>query len=385
MKNILVIDSPFMATHIGGTSFGGIEVYVDTFVRCAVSNGYKVTVVTTSDSTLSVEYVGKVTMLHTDSKSKQEINKINPGKKIRFPYNEMTSIINTLNFNDFDLVLNNCDKPVINRYLSNKVIKDNYPRKVVSYLHNPPIYRGSYESAQKFNKFCTNIQFVLNSVFNFNSWKKITDNDELKELNMRLNFNPLKVNNRNLLATNGFNNRNLLAVGRIVKHKGLINLKNLANKYPDINCHIIGSIGDDTYNDLNDNKPNNLHFHLNLNNEEKIKLIYELKGWICSFSCDETYGISAAEGFEMGLPLLVIDINNTNIPYFIKFHENVTELKDSYVCPLGICMKKGYFKPEDIYKKLDMCFDQSVIKNNFDSNFCMNLDHITKFIEISNN
>lgn len=378
---LLIIHSPFMPVHIGGTNFGGVEVYVDSIARCAHDNGDEVTVIVTEDSTCNVPGIN---ILKVPSVSKFELDKAKerPNQTIRFPYHLLNKVIVEAGINNYDLVINNLDKAVVNRFLSNLQNKLKV-RNVVSYIHNPPIFRGSLDDAKKFNDLCPNNLYFFNSNYNYEAWKEIATKENHSSFLSRMCINYLRVDINPEPPIDKFNPKVLIAIGRITEHKGFLDLKKIAQNNPDYQCHVLGRIIDQEYYDkLVKDKPENFHIHLDLSDDEKNSLIKSLSGWMCSFSCNETYGITAAEGFSLGMPLFVFDKKDTNIPFFIKHNEQVVDNGGYLESPIGVMIKRGMFSNDNIRKAIDnFSYNQKGIIEYFEAKCEMNYSHIKAFYE----
>lgn len=390
---ILVIDSPFLPTNIGGNNFGGIETFVDAFIRNNLNYGHKIDLITTQDSEILVsnENLG---VYKTELSSKAKMSELTGQPKFRFKYEQIISLISKLGINNYDLVINNSDKIKINSALY-QISKKLDCHNVVTYLHNLPIFRGSENTVTKFISFKPYITFVANSTFTFNKWnntaKNITKNENEFVCSSKVILNIDNIVPDNLDYLNNLKLNNFVIVGRVTEQKNPCAVKRLSLEMPN-EFHFFGI---NHYDDKEAQKfatietRNNFTFHENIPIKDKIEYIKENKLSMLSTAVWETYGITAVESFALGLPVIVLNNNDNNIVNFLKdpminltcdfmIGDDPSNPKDKTygytVCDYGIILKKN--SPANMAKalvealdKLNSIYDPYKTIEYFKSNF----------------
>lgn len=401
--NILVIQSPFMPVTIGGSNFGGIESYVDIFCRNAVNFGHNATLIATQDCKCLGDWEDKITILRTEAPCKAQMAVDSGEPKIRFKYEQLCGLINKVGIENFDLVVNNSDKVKVNNtlyQLSKKLDLHN----VVTYMHNPPIFMGSDKTCSKYVQFMDRITYVANSWYNFNKWNQMSQ--KMHGVNVVASINQLRIEDvaKDIYKSNSDDYTYnpiyplggcLACVGRVTEQKNPVavydfcRLSNIATDFYGVLTQD-KKVVDKFCEKLDSTRVNNIPFRFRENFPvvEKLKQIYDRGEMTISLSTWETYGITAAESFALGLPIVVNENTENNIMYFIKnYTESETIETDTYIVnTLGIILKKvkgglpnqvkAFNEALDVLKEL---YNRTLVRDYFNRMCKFNNQHILDF------
>lgn len=381
---VLIIQSPFMTVNLGGTCYGGIESYINSLVMSchywhANDDEALFDVIVTAEGSITDRLVQKGhRIFKTESPSKEHL-----GKGVKFPYGQIAKILGELDLGQYDLILNNSDKVIVNSTLYN-LSKNRYNSKlpIVSYIHNPPIYRGSEQTAARFLQMSDLISFVAQSEFNQKMWNTITNSDFMGLVN--LGVADLDSGN---LHPKCYNPKLFCSIGRLVPHKNFPLYVELAKSTPDSKFIWIGR-GEIPKIEL----PDNLWLKPNLSQEALVKFLREESPVMVSTSTEEMFGMTAAEGFSLGLPMITFDFPSNNIANIVN-SEYEYDYINYTVSDLGVVIKtqddsrtksKSELVQEfqKIARKLDneIRFIPDAIKDVYAEKYKLSVDTIYKFI-----
>lgn len=400
---ILIIQSPFMPVTIGGSNFGGIESYVDIFCRNAINLGHNVTLIATQDCKCLGDWEDKIKILRTEAPCKAQMAVDSGEPKIRFKYEQLCGLINKVGIENFDLVVNNSDKVKVNNtlyQLSKKLDLHN----VVTYMHNPPIFMGSDKTCSKYVQFMDRITYVANSWYNFNKWNQMSQKmhgvDVVTSINQLriedVGYEIYKSNEEKYKYNPKYDLGDCLAcVGRVTEQKNPVGIFNFC-KLSDIFTMFFGVLTQDEkvvnkFKDCLNNSANEevpFNFNENFPVYDKLRMIYDCGAMTISLSTWETYGITAAESFALGLPIVVNENTENNIMYFIKnYDESETIETDTYIVnTLGIILKKvkgGLPNQVKAFKEalpvLKELYNRTLVRDYFNRMCKFNNQHILDF------